>query len=160
MLGSILIQPQMLDRMHGRGVGDEMADEIVAIAHQLSLDPAAAEAVLPAFQAAGQRFADALLARLGPRLPQALTELRGLIEPITQPIVSLATDAPSGPGPASTADLLERLADSLERLAPIAGLLTDAQIRSTLQRAQRILTDTLGLSPHFSQIGGASRPEI
>ena len=77
MLGSILIQPQMLDRMHGRGVGDEMADEIVAIAHQLSLDPAAAEAVLPAFQAAGQRFADTLLARLGPRLPQALTELRG-----------------------------------------------------------------------------------
>ena len=55
MLGSILIQPQMLDRMHGRGVGDEMADEIVAIAHQLSLDPTAAEAVLPAFQAAGQR---------------------------------------------------------------------------------------------------------
>ena len=146
MLGSILIQPQMLDRMHGRGVGDEMADEIVAIAHQLSLDPAAAEAVLPAFQAAGQRFADALLARLGPRLPQALTELRGLIEPITQPIASLATGAPSGPGPTSTADLLERLADSLERLAPIAGLLTDAQIRSTLQRAQRILTDTLGLS--------------
>src|SRR5690606_24296683 len=33
-----------------------------------------------------------------------------------------------------------------ERLAPIAGLLTDAQIRSTLQRAQRILTDPLGLS--------------
>ena len=31
MLGSILIQPQMLARMHGRGVGDEMADEIVAI---------------------------------------------------------------------------------------------------------------------------------
>ncbi len=146
MLGSLLIQPQMLARMQGRGVGDEMADEIVAIAHQLCLDPAAAEAVLPAFQAAGQRFADALVARLGPRLPQALNELRGLIEPVTQPIASLATGAPASAGPASTAELLERLADGLERLAPIAGLLTDAQIRSTLQRAQRILTDTLGLS--------------
>ena len=146
MLGSLLIQPQMLARMQGRGVGDEMADEIVAIAHQLCLDPAAAEAVLPAFQAAGQRFADALVARLGPRLPQALNELRGLIEPITQPVASLATGANQGGGPASTAELLERLADGLERLAPIAGLLTDAQIRSTLQRASRILTDTLGLS--------------
>lgn len=146
MLGSLLIQPQMLARMQGRGVGDEMADEIVAIAHQLCLDPAAAEAVLPAFQAAGQRFADALVARLGPRLPQALNELRGLIEPITQPVASLATGATQGGAPASTAELLERLADGLERLAPIAGLLTDAQIRSTLQRASRILTDTLGLS--------------
>ena len=103
MLGSLLIQPQMLARMQGRGVGDEMADEIVAIAHQLCLDPAAAEAVLPAFQAAGQRFADALVARLGPRLPQALTELRGLVEPVTQTIASLATGAPAGSGTASTA---------------------------------------------------------
>ncbi|HRP22821.1 hypothetical protein [Thauera sp.] len=142
MLGSLLIQPQMLSRMQGRGAGDEIADEIVALAHLLSLNPAAAEAIRPAFEAAGRRFADSLLSRLGQRLPQALTELRSLIEPLTTPLAAFA----SGPPPASTADLLERIADGLERLAPLAGLLSDAQIRSTLQRASRILTDTLGLS--------------
>ncbi|MDV7396760.1 hypothetical protein RZS08_35510, partial [Arthrospira platensis SPKY1] len=120
MLGSLLIQPQMLSRMQGRGAGDEIADEIVALAHLLSLNPAAADAIRPAFEAAGQRFADSVLRRLGPRLPQALTELRGLIEPLTTPLAAFA----SGPPPASAADLLERIADGLERLAPLAGLLS------------------------------------
>jgi len=142
MLGSLLIQPQMLNRMQGRGAGDEIADEVVALAHLLSLNPAAADAVLPAFEAAGQRFASTLLARIGPRLPQALNELRALVEPLTTPLASFA----SGPPPATTADMLEHIAAGLERLAPLAGLLSDAQIRSTLRRASRILTDTLGLS--------------
>lgn len=142
MLGSLLIQPQMLNRMQGRGAGDEIADEVVALAHLLSLNPAAADAVLPAFEAAGQRFDSTLLARIGPRLPQALNELRALVEPLTTPLASFA----SGPPPATTADMLEHIAAGLERLAPLAGLLSDAQIRSTLRRASRILTDTLGLS--------------
>ncbi len=142
MLGSVLIQPQMLARMQGRNDAEELVDEMLALAQILVLNPRATEAVLPAFEAAAQGFGTALTTRIEPRLPQALTELRALLEPFVAPLARLG----EGDTPASPAALLERLADGLDGAAVFAGALSDAQIRALARRLDGIVTGTLGLT--------------
>ena len=39
MIGSLLIQPQMLARMQGRSNAAELGDEVMALLHRIVLDP-------------------------------------------------------------------------------------------------------------------------
>lgn len=142
MLGSILLQPQMLQRMGGRSAGDDLVDEVVAIGQMLALNPRAAEAVGPAFAAAGIAMSEALLERLKTRLPQALAELRTLADPVLASLSGF-----SGlQAPESAADLLTVMADASTRLGGVLDLLSDEQIRAFVRRVGAILGDTLGLS--------------
>lgn len=142
MLGAILLQPQMLARMQARSSGEELIDEIAALAHLFALNPNAAQAVLPAFESAADAFGAALLARVEARLPQALAELRALIEPLVAPLAEIGGGEP----PATPADMLERIADGLGDVAALAEVLSDAQIRLFARRLSAIANGTLGLS--------------
>ena len=142
MLASLLLQPQLLQRLPGRSAGDDLVDELVAIAHLLALNPNAAEVVGPAFAEAGTALAETLLARLAPRLPQALTELRSLADPVLASVSGFGGLA----APASAAELLELVANALAQSGTVLDLLGDEQIRATVRRASAIFSDTLGLS--------------
>ena len=64
MLGSLLIQPQMLARMQGRSAGEDLVDEVVALAQLLAMKPAALEMVFPAFEAASAAMGQAIFQRI------------------------------------------------------------------------------------------------
>jgi hypothetical protein len=142
MLGSLLIQPQMLARMQGRSAGEDLVDEVVALAQLLAMKPQALEMVFPAFEAASAAMGQAIFQRIQARLPQALTELRQVVDPVVLAVAGFG----DGDAPADAAALLQRVADGLDSLAALAGLLSDAQIRALVRRLSAIATDTLGLS--------------
>lgn len=142
MLGSLLIQPQMLARMQGRNAGEDLVDEVVALAQLLAMKPAALEIVFPAFEAASAAMGQAIFQRIQARLPQALTELRAVVDPV----LIAAAGFGDGDAPQDAADLLQRIADGLDGLSTLIGLLSDDQIRALVRRLSAIVTDTLGLS--------------
>jgi hypothetical protein len=142
MLGSILLQPQMLARMQGRNAAEDLVDELIALGQLLAMNPQALAAVAPAFESAAAAFGQTLLTRVEAKLPQALAELRELADPVVTSLTGFA----DGEAPASAPDLLARIADGLTGLATLAGLLSDEQIRVTVRRVTAILTGTLGLS--------------
>lgn len=140
MLGSLLIQPQMLARMQGRSAAEELADEAMALLHRIALDPAAVEAVLPALRSAGEALGARLAERVRTKLPQGLDALRGLLDPVVQRFTSLGGDVSSAP------DLLLRVADALEALAGATGHLSDGAIRAFVRRVARIAEQDFGLT--------------
>lgn len=142
MLGALLIQPQMLARMQGRSAGEDLVDEVVALAQLLAMKPQALEMVFPAFEAASAAMGQAIFQRLQARLPQALSELREVVDPV----LLAAAGFGDGDAPADAAELLQRIADGLDGVAAWVGLLSDAQIRALVRRLSGIATDTLGLS--------------
>ncbi len=142
MLGSLLIQPQMLARMQGRSAGEDLVDEVVALAQLLAMKPQALEMVFPAFEAASAAMGQAIFQRLQARLPRALAELRQVVDPV----LLAAAGFGEGETPADAAALLQRLAAGLDGLGALVGLLSDAQIRSLVRRLSAIVSDTLGLS--------------
>ncbi len=142
MLGSLLIQPQLLARLQGRSAGDDLVDEVVALAQLLAMKPELVEMVFPAFEAASAAMGQAIFQRLQARLPQALAELRELADPV----LLAAAGFGDGDAPADAAALLRRLADGMDGLAGLLGLLSDAQIRALVRRLAAICSNTLGLS--------------
>ena len=142
MLGSLLIQPQMLARIGGsrpRSDAEDLADEILALIHRIVLDPAAMAAIVPAGKAAGDAMGVRLAALVQPNLTQGLAALQALFSP------SLARFEALGQGPSSAPDLLLRIADLLEALAGATGSLSDDSIRAFVRRVAQIAQRDFGL---------------
>lgn len=140
MLGSILIQPQMLARMQGRSAAEELGDEVLALVHRIVLDPAACAAVLPAAKAAGEAMGQRLAALVQPRLEQGLAALQALFAPALQRLVAL------GDGEPDATALMLRLAELFDALAGANGSVSDDAIRAFVRRAFAIARDDFGLS--------------
>ncbi len=142
MIGSLLIQPQTLQRIDGRrsrSDDEELADEILALAHRILLDPAAMAAIVPAGKAAGEALGVRLQALVQPKLPQGLAALQSLFAPFVARLEAL------GRGPSSAPDVLRRIADLLESLAGATGALSDEAIRAGVRRATQIAQRDFGL---------------
>ena len=139
-IGSILIQPQILGRMQGRSATEDLADEFISLLHRIALDPSAVEALMPAFQSAGEALGQRLAMRVQTRLPQGLAALQGLFTPLVARVTAL------GSGGATAIDMLGRIADMLDALAGAAGALSDDSIRAFVRRLASIATQDFGLS--------------
>lgn len=142
MLGTLLIQPQALARMAGRSPGEDLADEVVALAQRLLADPAQAETLAPVFSAALEALAGRFLARWQPNLPAISADLLGLLAPVTAPLQQLGAGGAADSVPA----LLRRLADLLDGLDDLPAALSDDGLRSLIQRVTTVLGSRLGLS--------------
>lgn len=139
MLGSILIQPQTLDRMRGRDAFEDLADELLALAHRIALDPDAMQAIAPAAQAAAEALGARLATRLQPKLPQGLAALQSLFAPWVARFEAL------GQGATSASELLLRIADLLDTLSGATGSLSDDSIRAFMRRVAQIAERDFGL---------------
>lgn len=144
MLGSLLIQPQILARMQGRSEAAELGDEALALLHRIALDPAVLATLAPAFEGAGQALGQRLADRVQTRLPQGLAALQGLLAPLLQRLNALGA-APAG-GTLTVPELLGRVAEALDALADGADALSDDAIRAFVRRLARIAQQDFGLS--------------
>lgn len=140
-LGTLLLQPQMFERMQGRPAAQELGDEVMALLHRLALDGAAVEALLPALQQAGDALGLRLAARVHNRLPQGLAAIAGLFAPLIESLTSLG----GGAAAASRTELLGRIAGLLDTLAGATDSLSDDAIRSFVRRVAAIARNDFGL---------------
>jgi len=140
-IASTLLQPQTLARMAGRSREADLGDEVLALAQRIVMDPAALEAVLPAFKRAGEAVGNHLQTKITQGLPQALPALRGVFQPCIQGFVDLG----SGEAPQSAADMLLKIAGAVDALAASLDTLSDDGIRALVLRLAGVFTDTLGL---------------
>jgi len=140
-IASTLLQPQTLARMAGRSREADLGDELLALVHRIVMDPAALEAVLPAFKRAGEAVGNHLQARITEGLPRALPELRGVFQPCIQSFIDLG----SGDAPQSPADLLLKIADAVDALSASLDSLSDDGLRALVRRLAAVFSETLGL---------------
>ena len=147
-LGSVLLQPQMLERMQRLDGHEAFADDLVALLQQLLADPAQLEAVLPAFRGAFEALGERLYARVAPALDQALDELRELIEPLRAGVAGLAAEIGDT---RDLGDLLGLVGGLAELLIDLLEALDEAQVRDFARRLHGILTQTLGLGQALLQ---------
>lgn len=138
-IASILLQPQMLARMHGRDAGAELLDELLALAHKLVGTPALVAALQPALDSALAGLAQRMRTRFEPRLPALQQRLHGWLAP---QLATLGANA----WPNDAAGLLDWLAGQLERLQALPEALADARLRAAVHGLARWLVDELGLS--------------
>lgn len=140
-IASVLLQPRTLSRMSGRSAEADLGDELLALAQRIVGDPAALEAVLPAFKRAGEAVGNSLQARITQGLPQALPALRNVFQPCIQGFIDLG----SGEAPTSAPEMLVKLADAIDAVSASLDTLSDDGIRALFRRLAAVLTDTLGL---------------
>ncbi len=140
MIGSLLIQPQMLARMQGRSNAEELGDEVMALLHRIVLDPAALQAIAPALQVAGDALGQRLHQHVQARLPQGLAAVQALLAPVLQRFTTL------GASVASPAEIPGRIADALDALAASLDGLSDNGIRAFVRRVAQIAAQDFGLS--------------
>lgn len=142
MLGSLLIQPQMLARLQSRSADDDLIDEAFAIAHRLVGSPGLVTELAPAFVSAMGDLAARMRTRLEPRLPAFD---KGLNAALTPWLEGLAASF-GGAAPAGAADLLDQLAAALDKLQDIPAALRDERLRTGLRRTAQLCSSELGLS--------------
>lgn len=142
-LGSLLLQPKTLERMQTLDAQQALADDIVALLHQILVNTDHLESVAPAFQKAFAGMGERLRVRLEPRLDRALDELRGLLEPFLQGAQQIAGQGKSLDSASKALDLVGKV---LEQLIAMLESLSEPQLRDYARRIQSILSDTLGLN--------------
>jgi hypothetical protein len=142
MLGSLLIQPQMMARLQGRAPEEEFADEVVSLAQKLLAAPQQLEQLAPVLVQAVQASAERLLQRWQPGQAAVGAAVLSLLEPLTTRLGTLA----GGDALSSPAALLRRLADLVDTLDDLPAAFSDEGIRALFQRVGQVLTGPLGLS--------------
>ncbi len=142
-LGSVLLQPQTLERMRTLDANQALADDIIALLQQILLNPDHLASVGPAFDRAFDALAQRLRVRLEPRLDRALDELRALFDPATQAAQQVVAQ---GQNMDSASKMLELIAAVLEKLIAAVQAVSEPQLRDFARRIHSILSDTLGLN--------------
>jgi hypothetical protein len=142
-LGSLLLQPQALDRLQTLDETQALADDILALLHLTLVNPNHAESVAPAFQRAFEAMGERLQSRLEPRLERALEELRAIIQPLLSQVQAIADE---GEELDSAGDVLGLASTLVEQLLKLAESLSEAELRAFAGRIQGLLGDTLGLN--------------
>ena len=89
-LGSLLLQPQALDRLQSLNDAQALGDDILALLQQILVNPEYAGSVTPAFQRAFGNMGERLRGRLEPRLDRALDELCSIIQPLIDQAQAMA----------------------------------------------------------------------
>jgi len=142
-LGSILLQPQALNRLQNIDEAQALGDDILALLHQIMVNPEHAQSVLPAFERAFGSMGERLRVRLEPRLDRALDELRNIIQPVIEQAQAIADQ---GRDLDSAGDVLELASMVLEQLIELAQSLSEPELRNFATRIHSLLRDTLGLN--------------
>src|SRR3990172_8741010 len=83
-LGSLLLQPKTLDRMQTLDANQALADDIVALLHQILVNPDHLDSVAPAFRKGFAALGERMRGRIESRLQGALDQLRDLLGPVLQ----------------------------------------------------------------------------
>jgi hypothetical protein len=142
-LGSLLLQPKTLERMQALDANQALADDIVALLHQILVNPDHLDSVAPAFRKAFAAMGERMRGRLEPRLQSALDQLRALLAPVLQAGQDIAQ---KGQQPDSASAVFELVAAVLEKAAGALEALSEPQLRDLARRLNGILSDTLGLN--------------
>jgi murein DD-endopeptidase MepM/ murein hydrolase activator NlpD len=142
-LGSLLLQPQALQRAQTITDDKALLDELLALLQQIMLNPAQAEALAPAFKAAVSEHLAQQLAQLGPRMNAALAEVSSMVQPLINQVNTLVAQA----GDLHTVGQVAELIGSvLDGLLGLVQSLTQAQVAELVTRVTHLLSTTLGLS--------------
>src|SRR5262249_51987200 len=142
-LGSLLLQPQTLERMQTLDADQALADDIVALLHQILVNPEHFDSVVPVFGKAFDAMGERMRERLESRLQGALDQLRDLLAPALQAGQDIAH---AGQHLGSASELFELIAAVLEKAVDALQALSEPQLRDLAHRLNGILSDTLGLN--------------
>jgi hypothetical protein len=142
-LGSLLLQPKTLERMQTLDANQALADDIVALLHQILVNPDHLDSVAPAFRKAFAALGERMRGRLESRLQSALDQLRGLLEPATQAAQQIGAQ---GQQLDSAGKVFDLVAAVLDQLIAALQALSEPQLRDLARRLNGILSDTLGLN--------------
>ncbi|HXV06998.1 MAG TPA: hypothetical protein VD791_03150, partial [Burkholderiales bacterium] len=112
-LGSLLLQPKTLERMQTLDANQALADDIVALLHQILVNPDHLDSVAPAFRKAFGGLGERMRGRLESRLQSALDQLRDLLGPVLQAGQDVAAN---GQHLDSAGEVFELIATALDKL--------------------------------------------
>ena len=161
-LGSLLLQPQALTR--AQKITDEkaLADDLLALLQQLAFNPAQAQAVAPAFNAAFMQCAQQLRQQIEPKLQAALGEVNSLLAPAVGYINAGMAQAKSLQ---TVGDALKLVSALLDGVLALVQSLSQQQLADTSTRLTHLLESTLGLNQDLihnliRQILGAIRQHL
>ncbi len=146
-LGSLLLQPQALSRfqaIHSAGhAGKALGDDLLAVLQQIAMNPAQAEAILPALRLAFADCTQQLRAQIEPRLNAALAEVSALVAPLMSELNQIGNEANNL---ATVGDALDLVGSFLDLAVQAISGLSQAQIADLGAKIDHLLSDTLGLS--------------
>ncbi len=141
-LGSILLQPQTLQRMQAQTDSQKLIDDIVSVLHQVLVKPENVASVAPAFRRAFEDMGTRLQARMEPGLDAALEQMTALLAPATAAFRNIADEAGDFSNPS---DGLNVVSQVMELILNFVEALSDAQLRALAAQLKIIFADTLRL---------------
>jgi hypothetical protein len=145
-LGSVLLQPQRIQRAAGISADRALIDDLVSVALRLALDPAQGEAIVLAFETALQGMGDRLLANVSGDFQPVLDRLRDWLQPALAHVDTFVAALPQIDGLDQAVAALAQMAGAL---AQAAEGLTIQQLRQQITALIDILENDVGLTPAF-----------
>lgn len=146
-LGSMLLQPQALSRFQaintGGHAGKALGDDLLAILQQIAMNPAQAEAILPALELAFADCTQQMRQQLEPRLSAALAEINTILAPLLTELNRVGTEAANLN---TVGDALDVVGSILDVAVQAVSALSQQQIAQFSSKIAHLLGDTLGLS--------------
>lgn len=145
-LGSILLQPQVLERYDNIEFSQSLSDEGIALVQQLLSSPETLEPLMAELGPALADYGQVVLSELEQNLDRGRQSLEQLIEPLITFLNQLVDDA----GDLETVgDVLDFVLAIVDKLAEIVIGFNVNQVRAFVQKVMRILTDDFGISISF-----------
>ncbi|MBI5957615.1 MAG: hypothetical protein HY866_02700 [Chloroflexi bacterium] len=145
VIGSVLLQPQRLERASQRSDDDAVLDDLISLAVCLISDGIEGGSVSETLAGSIYGTIDRLAERTGAGANHAASRLVGLFQPLIEPIQAL------GEPPDNAVDLIDGLEGTLETIANILKNLTPTQLRHLMDEIFDILETDLGITPTFVQ---------
>lgn len=146
-LGSLLLQPQALNRFQAiaasGNAGKALGDDLLAVLQQIAMNPAQAEAILPALKLAFADCTQQLRQQMEPRLNAALAEINTILAPLFAQLNSIGTEATNLN---TVGDALDVVGSILDVAVQAINALSQEQIAQFSSKIDHLLSDTLGLS--------------
>jgi hypothetical protein len=146
VIGSVLLQPQRLERASQRATDEAVLDDLIILATVLVADGIEGGSLAEMLGDSVFGTVGRLAERTGAGVNSASTRLKGLFQPLIVPAQALIIEQPPDDAGIITAveDTLIAIVNTLKNLSP-------TQIRATMNEVFDILDTDLGITPTFVQ---------
>lgn len=161
-LASLLLQPQILDRLNALQADEAFADDAVALLQRVFAEPANLVTIAPAFAKSFETMGQRLWQQIEPRFDQVGSSLHDLLKPILDQANALATQSQQA---VDSSEMLEMICGLLETAGNALAALDEPSLRSYTRRIETLISDTLGLNQtlmqeELRQVYATSRAEL
>jgi len=148
VIGSLLLQPQRLDRAVNVSSLDDLANDVLSLLARVGTNPTLGPGLLEALNEAVDDVVVHMRDQAGARLDTARERLRAWVKSVTEPFGDLTTIGSDAQGPELAAQLVEQI---LAKLAGATQKLTINALRDRVGELFDIVENDLGLTNTFIQ---------